>query len=234
MRRAVCCAVVLVLFGVSTGESLAGIIVTSDDRYVTVPGPGANSWVTNPPTVLATNTVEAPPGSNWNEYITSISIGAGAAQNTSLGADGFSGTGNATFNGYGTTDPVTVMSVFDVSFQVTQQAWFSLGGGTNNFQGGVGNPPAVFSRSLTSSVGGPVAIIDEDRPLGEFFAAGVLVPGVTYRLVLSGANVPLTSGAYGNGEWVNWSFGFTVPEPALTLPLAAALALVCLVRRRRA
>jgi hypothetical protein len=211
VRHALLYAVTSVLFGVSAGESLASIIIVQDDRYVMVPG----------------NILHSVPGeSDFSVLVTSVEFPIQADQSTFVDWDGFSGAGSAFVNDL--LVPMTAQSVVDVTFQVTEPTWFSLGGSTFSYVGGVYYLPAAFSRALIASIGPSPILVDEDRPNGGFFAAGVLEPSVDYRLSISGAEVPLIG-----SDFVYWNFVFSVPEPSESLLAGfGLLALVSLWRRR--
>jgi hypothetical protein len=243
MARLVPWLVMAVLLAGSTGESFAGIVLVENDSYLMVPGDGAVLFDDLDPThfnvQIPSNTFAADP--NATEFGAQISalyqvgpppvgILANAGQNFSVQSYSIVASGvaqgDSDYLGHVGTTPFEAHSVLDMTFQVTAQSWFVLSGTHVDVVGGVENPSASI-RSLTSLLGPSPILIDQEKPF-EFFIAGVLVPGVDYRLLFSSSEVPLTG-----VDHTNWGFTLTVPEPALPLQLAALLTLGLMRRRAR-
>jgi hypothetical protein len=219
-----------VLLAGSAGESFAGIVLVRNDSSVVIPGDhGFRFDQTGYDLPWPSNTVTADPGaSDFSALFVADGIPVQADQYSHLQGDTFVGQGDAFADpgatGAGVTSPVDVHSIFDVTFEVTAPSWFVLS--ANNYVGGVVNPADAFLRSLTSSLGPSPILVEEERPSGEFFSAGELLPGVDYRLVISASEVPLSG-----TDATHWQFTFALPEPALPLELAGLLALGLVLRR---
>jgi hypothetical protein len=227
MTRFIFSVVVAAMLSGTAGESLAGIVVVHDNRYVMVPGEGAIRFDQvgyNLP--IDSNTVSSDGSPQFGALIVSVGLPFEAIQGSLLADDAMSGGGNAFADEV--ASPANVHSVFDVTFQVTDPKWFVWTGSIFNNITSSPDPGSAVIRSLMSSTGSPVLVESTDLN-GNFFDAGELLPGVDYRLVLSSSELPLST-----NETTAWSFTFTLPEPALSLELAGLVGVGILLRRRAA